>query len=329
MKNKMYPPASHHRLVSKMIGLFLFCMTLSFNLSAQSCTPTSPGVAFGNILVQPTPQIDITSNISLTCTGTVGQALRVCVSLTEGNGTGSTILNRNMSIPGTTIAYNLYKDAPRTQIWGRVNGAATPLQVDIVLPSSPYTFSLPLYARLAAGQTGKPVGAYQSRLQGNRNAARVTTNLGTSCASLTSNVTRRTFSFNVTAGTVSACQITANELSFGIHGGILSAPINAASSIQLTCTSALPYSIALNGGTVTGNTAARGMGVNSLPPKIIDYQIYKDAARTVAWTSVGAGLITGVGTGSAVTIPFYGRVPAQSAIPANDYSDTLDVTVTF
>ncbi len=98
-------------------------------------------------------------------------------------------------------------------------------------------------------------------------------------------------------------------------------------TLSLTCTTGTDYTVALDNGLhVTSGTQRR---MASTAGAFISYNLYQDAARTTAWGS-GANARTGTGTGAAVPLIVYGRVPAAGSTPAADtYNDTVTMTVTW
>jgi spore coat protein U-like protein len=95
------------------------------------------------------------------------------------------------------------------------------------------------------------------------------------------------------------------------------------------CTNGAPYRIALDGGG-SANVAARTMRIAGTDAAI-GYQLFLDPSRTVSWGDGTAGTAdaTGLGTGSWVHIPVYGRVPVQPSPLPGDFSDTVIATITF
>lgn len=95
----------------------------------------------------------------------------------------------------------------------------------------------------------------------------------------------------------------------------------------MTCTTGTDYTVALDNGLhVTSGTQRR---MASTAGAFISYNLYQDAARTTSWGS-GANALTGTGTGAAVPLIVYGRVPAAGSTPAADtYNDTVTMTVTW
>lgn len=128
----------------------------------------------------------------------------------------------------------------------------------------------------------------------------------------------------VTATVLSACSLSGGTLDFGSYtsGQTNDADVNGTINF-VNCTGTLTF--ALDGGT-NGNVNARQMrsGANRL-----NYQIYRTSARNAVW---------GSGTDSYVQVLFetrngfatvYGRIPAGQIVPAGDYTDTVNVTLTF
>jgi spore coat protein U-like protein len=100
-----------------------------------------------------------------------------------------------------------------------------------------------------------------------------------------------------------------------------------AGTLSLTCTTGTAYTVALNNGLHVGAGNQRQMA--STAGALIKYNLYQDQARATAW-STGANALTGTGTGAAVPLIVYGRVPAATTTPDPDtYNDTVTMTVTW
>lgn len=138
--------------------------------------------------------------------------------------------------------------------------------------------------------------------------------------------------FQVGATILVACNVTGSTLTFG--GSIdplqTPGPVDASTSLNVTCTKTTPYSVALSAGTNAGNASAFGSramksGNNSLP-----YQLYLDAGRTQVWgDGNSSGVYAGTGTGSQQNLTVYGRLPSLNGIVPGNYSDTVTVTITY
>jgi len=113
-----------------------------------ACAVSGVPVAFGPYA--PMTTASQTSNVTLTCSSGVAYA----VALDEGTqGDGST--RRMARGDGTTIAYDLYRDAAHQQRWA--SGAAGAIGT-----GSGGTQSLPVYGRILA--TSAPAGTYSDNV---------------------------------------------------------------------------------------------------------------------------------------------------------------------
>ncbi|WP_416758082.1 spore coat U domain-containing protein [Roseateles sp. So40a] len=146
------------------------------------------------------------------------------------------------------------------------------------------------------------------------------------------NPTSASGTFQVGATILVACNVTGSTLTFG---GALDplqtpGPVDASTTLNLTCTKTTPYSIALSAGANAGNASAfssRAMksGNNSLP-----YQLYLDSGRTQVWgDGNSSGVYTGTGTGSQQQLTVYGRLPSLNGIVPGNYADTVTLTITY
>lgn len=130
--------------------------------------------------------------------------------------------------------------------------------------------------------------------------------------------------FQVTANVVSSCSIAAiADLAFGAYDPASITPALAQTTASVTCTLLTDYELTIDDGVNTGRRM-KDAGTNYL-----DYDVYSDVARLLAWPSVAPG-VAGVGLGlSAVPHLIYGSIPAGQDVPAGSYADTLTLTVTW
>lgn len=138
-----------------------------------------------------------------------------------------------------------------------------------------------------------------------------------------------TGTFNVTATVLNNCALTTADLAFGNYNATTATPTTSSTTLGVTCTSALPYTVALDGGNTTASVAARAMtdgaGHN------LTYGLYTTSAYSTIWGD-GTGTTTtqaGTGTGSAQSLSVYGRIPAGQYVKAGSYSDRITVTVAY
>ena len=109
---------------------------------------------------------------------------------------------------------------------------------------------------------------------------------------------------------------------------LLTANADAATTLDVTCTSGASYQVGLGGGlSGAADPTQRQMVAGA---DHITYGLYQDAARAVPWgDTLGGDTLAGVGTGVAQTFTVYGRIAPQTTPPPATYADTIVVTVTY
>ena len=125
-------------------------------------------------------------------------------------------------------------------------------------------------------------------------------------------------SLNVTVQ--NSCSIENASIDFGTYTSNQPDDLDAEGSIAYdSCPS--DATITLSGGEF-GNVSDRRLidGSQTLP-----YQLFQDASRSTAW---GADSVTVPNEGTG-TIVVYGRIAGGEFVPAGDYSDSVQITVTF
>jgi spore coat protein U-like protein len=264
----------------------------------------------------------------------------VCINIGLGsNATGAD--PRQLGNGGLRIDYNLYRNATYTSaaIAGgpAVVGATTPITVAAGAPflgligNGTVNFTVygkvPASASLRAALTvGNADTVYSASFAG-----AVTMNysfynlIAPAC---TASGLTSTTAFNVTATVVNNCTISAAPMAFG-PSGVINTDQRATGSVTVQCVNNNAYQIGLNGGSVASSVTARRMK-NTVTTETIGYQL----SATLDGPSWGDGtngttFVTGTGSGGAVSIPLYGRVPAQGTPSPGDYKDTVTATIYF
>ena len=140
------------------------------------------------------------------------------------------------------------------------------------------------------------------------------------------------------------CDVMATGVAFGVYNPLAGANLDATGNVNFSCTRTglldltpgVSYSVQLNmGGSGMYSQRHLSAGVNTL-----NYNLYRDAARTLIWGDGTGG--SSVQPGS-VSFPLlslssvtrdndhtiYGRLFGGQNVPAGSYSDTITVTVMF
>ena len=124
------------------------------------------------------------------------------------------------------------------------------------------------------------------------------------------------------------CTVSATNLDFSTVG-VLAANVDVASSVTVTCGSGTPYQIGLDKGGGAGATTANRLMTGPFGATV-RYSMYHNVARDNGWgDALGADTYSNIGTGSALTLPVYGRVFQQTTPAPGAYADNITVTVTY
>ena len=125
------------------------------------------------------------------------------------------------------------------------------------------------------------------------------------------------------------CTISTTSVSFGSYDVFASTPTDTTGTVSFTCTGNADVTITLTkGGSSTFNPRALSGGTDSL-----NYNLYKDAARTTIWGDGTGSTSTytqvGVPNNAAQNLTIYGRIPAAQDVRAGTYTDSVTVNIDF
>jgi spore coat protein U-like protein len=126
-------------------------------LAATSCEVSATGLAFGSYDAISDQHVDTLGTITVTCTGTVGDAVNLELTLNAGNGS---FANRLMSDGSHTMHYNLYKDGSHSQVWGDGTGGTGTVTDSFTMGSSVEVKNYTVYGRIFASQNHLVVQSY-------------------------------------------------------------------------------------------------------------------------------------------------------------------------
>lgn len=136
---------------------------------------------------------------------------------------------------------------------------------------------------------------------------------------------------DVTATVLKSCELSTSAVAFGSFKPASAGTVDAAGSVDVTCTKTTPYAVDMNTGNNSVTFAARNMKGGVGNADALSYNLYADAARTQLWGDSTESTVnmSGVGTGSEVSIPVFGRLARNQFITPDDYVDSVQVTVTY
>lgn len=141
-----------------------------------------------------------------------------------------------------------------------------------------------------------------------------------------------TTTFQVQITLVASCAITANTLNFGAGVGLLTTAVNGSSTLSVTCSNSTPYTVGLDGGTVSGSTVATRLMAGTTAGNTattLQFQLYSDSGRSTTWGNSSGTWVSGTGSGAAQTLTVYGQVPTQTTPKPDTYQTTITATVTY
>jgi spore coat protein U-like protein len=282
---------------------------------------------FGSPAANPTSAATTTSDVVIRCEGNGserGATVQVCVGIAP---VAQRAMRRGLLFP-PPLTYGIYGDPAHSRALG-YDGArlSTVLTMDeSATGRATGSARVTLHGRIDPGQTGLPAGTYGAVIEGD---VRSSLDLSANCDTLPR---RDSFITLSVARLAESCQVTASDLSFGVHTTLATA-VNAVGEIQVQCTFGTAYRARMDGGIVNGNVAGRAMArAGGGPMQKIGYELRHTGPSGPLWGDGTAGTteFQGEGTGSSQAINVYGRVPGgQTGLAVGDYSDTVTVTVEY
>jgi len=137
---------------------------------------------------------------------------------------------------------------------------------------------------------------------------------------------------DVTALVTSNCRMTLTPLSFGSYdplGANATQELDAIATVSLTCTRNSIATVAIDRGqNPTGGNLTRRLASGD---QRLDYEIYRDPARTETWSAGNNALryVAAAGITSTSELMVYGRIPSGQDVASGNYNDVVTATVDF
>jgi spore coat protein U-like protein len=271
------------------------------------------------------------ATLSYGCSG-ASQPLNALICISMGSGPGGSYSPRYLDDKGEKLAFNLYKDASLSNVWGSIDAGGSPSGVAVLLPlpaNSGHKGTIDVYGGIAtAGQTGKPRGwydtayiggwpvkiSYMEHIPGNP----------VSCNNAFTAVDTTTF--YIQAIVSSDCRIDGTSaMDFGTVPGSLDRSLDSQATVTVTC-NGTAYRVGLSNGLHAQGSRRRMRA----PGGYVEYELYRDANRTARWgNNLWHDGVAQTGNGLPQSLPVYGRVPEQNITVEGIYSDTITVTVEY
>ncbi len=150
----------------------------------------------------------------------------------------------------------------------------------------------------------------------------------------------QTANMAVSASIAGSCSVIANPLAFSVYDPLSATPLNAQSSVVITCSTGAGASLAMGIGvnsTGTGASAQRRMRIGTTA-NYVNYSVFQPSATTEAaacayttpWgNGTTGGAVLAIGTAGSPTPRTYnvcGQIPAGQSSAIGTYADTVVVT---
>lgn len=139
----------------------LALLLLAGPAGAASCELSVTDLAFGSFALNAGHDIESSANITVSCVDDGGLP-DVSYELAIDGGLAGATAGRQMNGPGA-LAYNLYRDAARTLVWGDGSSLGGTVAGSLLLPglgAATHT----VYGRIPGGQPGVEPGTYTDQL---------------------------------------------------------------------------------------------------------------------------------------------------------------------
>ncbi len=133
------------RVLRVALPLAVSVLLLTAAPALAACTISTTPVTFGAYDVFATAPLDSTGTVTFRC----GQGDKN-ITITLSKGGAATFNPRQMRSGAQTLAYNLYRDATRTSIWGDGTGGTT--IYSNANPPAKDDVSVTIYGRIPTGQ---------------------------------------------------------------------------------------------------------------------------------------------------------------------------------
>jgi spore coat protein U-like protein len=176
---------------------------------------------------------------------------------------------------------------------------------------------------------------HQSMVRCRRAALHATLSIGALCMAAllecpVAEATTASNTFTVQAVINSSCNVSATTLNFGTYDPTSATAINGTSTLSVFCTAGTPYTAALNVGSGGGSFVTRTIANGG---NLLNYNLFRDAARSQVWGDGSGSTFTVSGTGSGLltanNLTVYGEIPIAQDGPPGTYTSTITVTVAY
>ena len=327
---------SMHRLLA--LALWAMALLLAAPLGvtparAVTCSAVASTINFGTLAIGSLANATTSGTIIEGCTGgwTTAGNLATCNAIGQGDNSPSGSRTMIQVYNGITysIVYQLYTNSARSTVYAYPGADKFNIPYTTANGGSATTTT---YAKIISAPGALPPGTYVDTYS-NANEATATFDTWNTAnppviCGVNAFYTGVPITFTVQVTLPVSCVISALPLSFGSRT-VLTANIDAQTTLSATCTNLANYSVALSAGGATGATVTTRK-MTGPGGATIAYGLYQDSGHSVNWgNTVGTDAEGGQGNGSAQTLTVYGRIPPQTTPTVGNYTDTVIATLWY
>jgi spore coat protein U-like protein len=146
----------HIQIRARLLALLLLLLAVTASANAAVCEVSSASIAFGVYDPIGSQPRDSNTNIQVTCSGS-NETVSFSLMATSGFGT---FANRQALNGSTVLAYNLFIDVGRTQIWGDGSSGTAIIQDSLTITSTPVSKTYVIYGRIPGQQASATAATY-------------------------------------------------------------------------------------------------------------------------------------------------------------------------
>ena len=329
------------RWLACVLALGMLLLILPTSGWSQQCSSSSFQVDFGTL--SNSGSTSVTAELPYNCQSNQANTFfNLCLFIPGGNQADTSGINprRMTNYNNSTLNYNLYSDPAFTQIIGPPPaGTGYPIYTWSFMVPGGYTSparAANIYGLVPQPPSGTAAGGYQAQMSGiTIQYAWSNTTTPASCfpSGDAKGCTTGVGYSGTLANVSNACSISLGSIStldFGSHASVAQGQ-NSTTTVSVNCPSNTSWRMGMSNGSnpATGQRRMRSNG-----GAYINYELYRDSARSQRWgndTAGGSDTVNGSGAAQSnpTVINVYGRVPPQTQVPPGDYSDTVTVRLEY
>lgn len=154
-----FAPCGVRRLRVSLMAAIVALVWLNPAIAARNCRIKVLPTIFGTYLPAQAGPTDTAGSIQLRCGGKPRPSQPTFVTVNISGGSSGLAASRSMQSGTAPLAYNLFKDAARIQVWGDGTNGTTGLVQTLPSDRKRVRVEIPVYGRIPAQQDAVP-GTY-------------------------------------------------------------------------------------------------------------------------------------------------------------------------